>query len=130
MITLYRFLFLSMEVSVHYDAVKKKHIFCKTKNEIDTKLTQFCGKGERAVCCSVKKGERSKQFSIDEYFGFDGQLVFIMERYRYASCALMIKHGNHLTASTCTSLLDEQHKNTSHHSYSNNALSGLLHSKL
>ena len=27
---------------------------------------------------------------IRQYFVWDGQLVFMMERYRYASCALMI----------------------------------------
>ena len=59
-----------------------------------------------------------------------GQLVFMPERYRYASCALTIKNGNHLTASMCNSLLDEQHKNESHHSYSHNALSWRLHRSL
>ena len=64
-----------------------------------------------------------KTFPIGRYFVWDGQLVFMTERYRYASCALTIKNGNHLTASMCNSLLDEQHKNASHHSYSHNALS-------
>ena len=71
----------------------------------------------------VKKKYKRFQVSINQYFVLDGQLVFMTERYRYASCALTIKNGNHLTASMCNSLLDEQHKNASHHSYSHNALS-------
>ena len=44
-------------------------------------------------------------FPVDECFVWDGQLVFMTERYRYASCALTIKKGNHLTASMCNSLV-------------------------
>ena len=45
---------------------------------------------------------------IRQYFVWDGQLVFMTEWYRYTSCELMNKNGNHLTASMCNSLLDEQ----------------------
>ena len=47
--------------------------------------------------------------------------TFMREQYQYTFCVLTIKSGNHLTASMCNSLLDEQHKNASHHSYSHNA---------
>ena len=67
--------------------------------------------------------EQLETFPIGQCFAWDGQLVFMTEQYQYASCALTIKNGNHLTASMCNSLLDEQHKNASHHSYSHNALS-------
>ena len=54
--------------------------------------------------------------------------MIMTEWYRYASCALTIKNGNHLqlTASMCNSLLDEQHKNASHHSYSHFLGKGLF----
>ena len=77
-------------------------------------------KTKRICFTKDSKWERLETYQC---FVWDRQLVFMTERYRYASCALMIKNGNHLTASMCNSLLDEQHKNASHHFYSRNALS-------
>jgi hypothetical protein len=48
-------------------------------------------------------GERLVTFPLGQCFVWDGQLVFMTERYQYASCALMIKNGNHLTASPMSS---------------------------